>query len=40
MHHPFDLTRFLGQIAEEVIDYIVVPPAMLAMLAQNDLPTS
>jgi len=36
MHHPFDLARFLGQIAEEAIDYTVVPPAILAMLAQND----
>jgi acyl-CoA synthetase (AMP-forming)/AMP-acid ligase II len=36
MHHPFDLSRFLGQVAAEEIDYTVVPPALLALLAQND----
>ena len=35
-HHPFDLRRFLGQIEDEAIDYTVVPPALVAMLAQND----
>ncbi|WP_426563836.1 class I adenylate-forming enzyme family protein [Angustibacter sp. McL0619] len=35
-HHPFDLTVFLRQVSEERITYTVAPPALLAMLLQND----
>ena len=35
-HQPFDLDVFLRQIAEERISYTVAPPAVLALLRQNE----
>lgn len=35
LHHPYDLKVFLGQIQSEMINYTVVPPAVLNMLLQN-----
>lgn len=35
-HHPFDLKVFLTQIAQERVTYTVAPPAVLALLLQNE----
>ncbi|HMA79690.1 MAG TPA: fatty acid--CoA ligase family protein, partial [Candidatus Binatia bacterium] len=35
MHHPLNLTVFLGQIKAEKINYTVVPPVLLNMLLIN-----
>lgn len=35
LHHPIDLPVMLGQIAQEQINYTVIPPAGLNMLAKN-----
>lgn len=35
LHHPFDLTLFLQQIAEEEVTYTIAPPAVLAALLKN-----
>ncbi|AOW93841.1 2,3-dihydroxybenzoate-AMP ligase [Rhodococcus sp. WMMA185] len=35
-HHPFDLPTFLTQIARHGVTYTVAPPALLAMLLQNE----
>jgi cyclohexanecarboxylate-CoA ligase len=32
LHHPFDLTVFLRQIADEQVTYTIAPPAVLTML--------
>lgn len=38
LHHPFDLTLFLTQIAEERVTYTIAPPAILtALLKQPEL---
>jgi acyl-CoA synthetase (AMP-forming)/AMP-acid ligase II len=34
-HHPFDLQIFLAQVGDEGITYTVAPPALLALLLQN-----
>ena len=34
-HQPFDLETFLRQIAEEVVNYTVAPPAVLNLLMQD-----
>jgi acyl-CoA synthetase (AMP-forming)/AMP-acid ligase II len=36
LHHPIDLTVFLGQISSEAITYTVAPPPLLNMLLRND----
>jgi len=36
LHHPLDLPVFLKQIADEKINYTVVPPALLNMLLKNE----
>ncbi|HEX2902652.1 MAG TPA: class I adenylate-forming enzyme family protein [Jatrophihabitans sp.] len=35
-HHPFDLSVFLRQIADDRISYTVAPPALLALLLQRE----
>ncbi|MCF8470463.1 MAG: acyl--CoA ligase [Parvibaculum sp.] len=35
MHHPFDLKVFLGQVADERINYNLAPPAILNMLIKQ-----
>jgi acyl-CoA synthetase len=35
-HHPFDLPVFLGQIANEKVNYTVAPPALLTMLLKDE----
>lgn len=36
LHHPIDLTVFLGQISDEAITYTVAPPPLLNMLLRNE----
>jgi acyl-CoA synthetase (AMP-forming)/AMP-acid ligase II len=35
-HHPFDLTTYFGQIADERVTYTLAPPALLWMLLNNE----
>jgi acyl-CoA synthetase (AMP-forming)/AMP-acid ligase II len=35
LHHPFDLSVFLHQIAQEKVNYTIAPPAILNMLLKN-----
>ncbi|MFJ9313491.1 class I adenylate-forming enzyme family protein [Pimelobacter simplex] len=35
-HHPFDMTTFFAQIAQERVTYTLAPPALLWMLLNNE----